>query len=68
MARKKKFLKLFTCTEKALIRRKLILEFVKHCNVVEDAFKIYRHVNLSQEEAVKRGEFGVMDRKYFRSV
>ena len=51
-----------------MIRRKLILEFVKHCNVVEDAFKIYRHVNLSQEEAVKRGEFGVMDRKYFRLV
>ena len=46
----------------------MILEFVKHCNVVEDAFKIYRHVNLSQEEAVKRGEFGVMDRKYFRLV
>ena len=55
-------------TEKTKIRKQLILDFVKDCNVVDDAVKIYKFVNSSQSEAEKRVEFGTMDRKYFRKL
>ena len=55
-------------TEKTKIRKQLILDFVKDCNVVDNAVKIYKYVNSSQSEAEKRVEFGTMDRKYFRKL
>ena len=53
-------------TEKQISRKKAIIEFITAKKVVEDPFKIYRHV--VDKEAEENEEYGRMDRKSFRRL